>query len=112
MQEETRLKNSILRMVKKEFPEVFIVKTADMFLSGLPDLIGCQSGQFIAMEIKTATGRVTPLQKIFIEKINAAGGRACVVRSVDETRNFLRAEKKEPVYCVLYGGTDPRSESN
>jgi hypothetical protein len=42
--------------------------------SGIPDLICCVSGIFIAVELKSDTGTPTALQKMNIRQINAAGG--------------------------------------
>jgi hypothetical protein len=55
---------------------------------GSSDLIGVlrPSGRFIALEVKTATGRVSPEQARFIALVNGAGGFAAVVRSVADAR--------------------------
>ena len=42
--------------------------------SGIPDLICCISGVFLAIELKGKDGKPTALQKMNIIKINAAGG--------------------------------------
>ena len=42
------------------------------------------------MEVKTETGRVSKLQEITIQRIQAAGGAACVVRSVWEAEEMLK----------------------
>ncbi len=54
--------------------------------AGLPDIICCIGGRFVAFEVKTPSGRLTKLQGITIQKINAAKGTACKVSSVDEVR--------------------------
>lgn len=52
---------------------------------GSSDVIGLTpSGQFLAVEVKTATGRVRPEQELFIAAVKRAGGRAGVARSVSE----------------------------
>jgi len=58
--------------------------------SGIPDIICCYRGRFVAFEVKTAKGKTTALQDINIRKINKAGGIACVVRSVDDVKNILK----------------------
>ena len=57
--------------------------------AGIPDIILCYKGRFAAMEVKTETGRVSKLQEITIQRIQAAGGAACVVRSVREAEEML-----------------------
>lgn len=57
--------------------------------AGIPDLIVCYRGRFIAFEVKTVKGKLTVLQAITIRKIQSAGGIAAVVRSVDEARAVI-----------------------
>lgn len=57
--------------------------------AGIPDIICCINGLFIAFEVKTLTGNTTVLQDVTIRKITAAGGIAVVVRSVDEVKAVL-----------------------
>ena len=47
--------------------------------SGVPDLLCCVNGYFVAVEVKSETGRPTPLQIWNIEKIREAGGIAMVL---------------------------------
>lgn len=58
---------------------------------GSSDLIGilAPSGRFVALEVKSARGRVTPEQDLFLTLIQDRGGFAAVVRSVDEARAAL-----------------------
>ena len=51
---------------------------------GVSDIIGCKDGRFLAIEIKTAAGRVTPHQQRFIDRVNAAGGIGFVARSLED----------------------------
>ncbi len=50
------------------------------------DLVGLlsPSGRFLAVEVKTATGRVKPEQLQWLALVRRFGGFAAVVRSVDE----------------------------
>jgi hypothetical protein len=50
---------------------------------GVPDLICCQDGRMIGIEVKTKTGRLSPEQEVFIKRINDAGGLAFVARDLD-----------------------------
>lgn len=49
---------------------------------GGSDLVGVCDGRFIALEVKTETGRVTVEQLAFLECIRGAGGFGAIVRSV------------------------------
>ena len=60
---------------------------------GSSDLIGYRVidrvAQFVALEVKSATGRPTAQQTQFIDHINAVGGCAGIVRSVEDARTVL-----------------------
>lgn len=51
---------------------------------GMSDVIAVlpPNGQFVAVEVKSLKGKVTPAQQGFLDQVNAAGGRAFVARSV------------------------------
>lgn len=51
--------------------------------AGVPDLICCVAGRFVALELKSQKGRASVLQIHEIEKIKDAGGYAEVVRPDD-----------------------------
>lgn len=57
--------------------------------AGLPDIIVCLGGRFIALEVKTEKGKTTVLQEITLRKIRKAGGTAEVVRSVEDARRII-----------------------
>lgn len=48
------------------------------------DMVGHKFAQFTAIEVKTATGRISQQQDNFIRVINSAGGLAAVIRSPAE----------------------------
>jgi len=43
--------------------------------AGIPDVIVCFKGRFVAFEVKTPSGKLTKLQEIMIQKIKAAKKR-------------------------------------
>lgn len=57
--------------------------------AGIPDIIICLDGRFIALEVKTAKGKVSILQQVTLRKIKNAGGIAEVVRSVEEVKKII-----------------------
>lgn len=59
--------------------------------AGVPDILCCYKGKFIALELKRKNGIVSDLQKYEIEKIRKAGGFAMVMR--DETDDFETFKK-------------------
>lgn len=57
---------------------------------GVPDLLVCWQGRFVAFEVKRpGRGRVSALQEGQIRKIIKAKGIACVVHSVKEVEEVL-----------------------
>ena len=58
---------------------------------GMPDLIGCVQGKYVAMEFKTPqnVNGATEAQKKQIQLINENGGFARVITSVEEAFQFL-----------------------
>lgn len=57
--------------------------------NGIPDIIACLNGTYIAIEVKAKDKDATELQKYNIDKINKAGGIAFVAHSVEEVINYL-----------------------
>lgn len=65
-------------------------------MKGFPDLAGLlPSGAFFALEIKSATGKLSPEQKWWIEKLSASGAQVRVVRSVAEAKTFIEGLLEE-----------------
>lgn len=57
---------------------------------GSADIIGIgPGGRFLALEVKTPTGRVSPEQARFIALVNQRGGIGAVVRSPDQARAVI-----------------------
>ena len=57
--------------------------------TGHADLVGCVRGQYVAIEVKSVTGRQSPEQRPFAERVTSAGGRYLLVRSVDDAIAYL-----------------------
>ena len=87
---ETQLKKRVLQFLKKEYPEAWIYKASDRFTAGIPDLLIYTQGKFYAIELKAGNNRLTRIQRYTLGKIQAAGGRTSVCRSVEEVKEFLR----------------------
>lgn len=63
--------------------------------AGIPDIIVCYKGRFIAFEVKVGNNKVTLLQALAIRQILHAGGYAFVVKSVDEVKEAIKAFEEE-----------------
>jgi hypothetical protein len=57
--------------------------------SGIPDLLCCFHGAFVALEVKRPGNKPTPSQAAQLEGITRAGGRALVVHDADEALAIL-----------------------
>jgi hypothetical protein len=54
------------------------------------EMVGQQVAVFTSIEVKTATGRLTPEQKQWLAAVETAGGIAGVARSVADAEGLLR----------------------
>lgn len=65
--------------------------------AGIPDLLCCVNGRFLALEVKSPSGkgRLGPKQKLELEAIRQAGGKVAVVASFEELEEVLRGFEKE-----------------
>lgn len=59
--------------------------------SGIPDILACVNGHFLAIEVKSEVGKPSALQLHHIEKIKQAGGHAVVVKpsQFDELKELI-----------------------
>jgi hypothetical protein len=93
---EKDITNAILRHLKT-VPRCFAWKTHGGLYgtAGIPDIICCIGGRFVAFEVKAPagdgrpSGKLTKLQEITIQKIKDAKGKACKVSSVEEVNQIL-----------------------
>ena len=51
--------------------------------NGIPDIIGCYKGRFIAIELKAGKGVASSAQLEFIRRVNEAGGIGFVAYDLD-----------------------------
>ena len=54
-----------------------------------PELVGQRIAQFVALEVKTPHGNVSPEQRAFLRLVEKLGGVAAVCRSVNEAEQVL-----------------------
>jgi len=82
---ESKVTKAIMTHLKKRGVWCFKVAGGPMQQRGVPDIICCANGAFVALEVKRpGLGRLTDLQALTIEHIRDAGGVAEVVTSVEE----------------------------
>lgn len=82
---ESGLQRRIRRGLEKAFGGFwFKVHGGPFQMAGIPDLLGCVEGRFIAIEIKTDKGVLSALQVETIRRIKRQKGVVGVARSLDE----------------------------
>ncbi|MEI6131980.1 MAG: VRR-NUC domain-containing protein [Bacillota bacterium] len=89
--------SSILKFLKT-VPNCFAWKTHGGIYgtAGIPDIIACIEGRFVAFEVKTKLGKLSKLQEITIQRINEAKGKAYKVTSVSEVKKILEILEGNP----------------
>ena len=87
---ESDIVRAILRYLKTVQNCFFWKEHGGMYgTAGIPDVIACIGCGFYGFEVKTDEGTPTKLQLATIRKINAAGGIALVVRSVEDVKAVI-----------------------
>lgn len=64
--------------------------------AGIPDILACVNGHFVAIELKTEVGRTSKLQDHNITRIRESGGTAIVLRpsGFERFKEWIREEMK------------------
>ena len=79
---EGLVKDKVVAVLKKYGVYYFFPATYGMGRSGVPDIICCVSGRFLAIECKAGKGKPTALQMHEIDSILNAGGSALIINEV------------------------------
>ncbi len=92
---ENLVKARVVKVLKAQGVYYFFPATYGMGRSGVPDIICCVDGNFLAIECKAGKGKTTALQDVEIESIRRAGGTALVVNetNVGAVSEFIRLTK-------------------
>lgn len=94
---EAKLQKKIMAYLKTIPNAIFFKVSQGKYSShGVSDIIGCVNngkhrGRLIAIEVKTPTGKATPLQTVFLDRVNAAGGLGFIAISVEGAIERLKA---------------------
>ena len=61
-------------------------------INGVSDILGVlPDGTFLAIEVKSRTGRLTEEQKVFLLKVSNRGGLAFMARSLEDVQKAFKA---------------------
>jgi hypothetical protein len=88
---ERKVKTKVTRILDEYGVYYFYPVTGGFGRSGVPDIIVCVCGRFLAIECKAGNGRVTALQFQNIERIKQNGGITLVVNeeNTQEVRTYI-----------------------
>jgi hypothetical protein len=87
--------NAVKKQVRKLLDELriyyFFPPANGYGRAGIPDIVGCFMGLFVAIECKAGRGKLTALQEREIDSIKEAGGFTFVARedNINELRELL-----------------------
>lgn len=100
---EAKVKDACKKYLKAIGAWFFMPVSNGMGQVGIPDIICCYKGMFIAVETKAPgkRGNTTPNQERVIEAIKGADGWAIVVDNVSQLHEFITAIK---AYRILENG--------
>lgn len=76
-QPETCFKEKVLADLKM-IPDIWVLKTQEVSVRGIPDVLGCINGKFFALELKVGS-KVGMLQQFHLDKIKKCNGIGHVV---------------------------------
>ena len=93
MPRETTIQKNIVRYLRDLGAWCFKVHGSPYQRAGVPDLLCCHKGVFYAFEVKRPGEKATPIQAHELEQVQAAGGTATVVTSVDDVRSLMEGQE-------------------
>jgi hypothetical protein len=76
---ESKVKAKCVVQLKALGAVYFYPVTGGYGTSGVSDIVVCFDGRFIAIECKAGKNKLSELQKMFLEKVRAAGGLALMI---------------------------------
>jgi len=80
---EKKVKDKVTAILRKHGAYYFFPATYGMGRAGVPDIIVCFNGLFIAIECKAGTGKTTALQDRELAAIKQAGGISTVINETN-----------------------------
>jgi Holliday junction resolvase len=103
---ERKVKEKVVTVLKEYGAYYFFPATYGLGRAGVPDIIACYNGFFVAIECKAGKGTTTALQERELHRIRMAGGLALVINEtnidlVHENLEFIKELTNEVERQVL-----------
>ncbi|NBS71559.1 VRR-NUC domain-containing protein [bacterium] len=94
---ESKVKSKVTLILKTRNVYHFYPPANGFGRAGIPDIIACYLGQFIAFECKAKANKPTALQLRELDRINTAGGIAVVINenNIDLVETILTNLEKQ-----------------
>ena len=92
---ESKVKKRVREILDKLGIYHFMPPANGFGRAGIPDIIACMDGHFIAIECKAGSGKTTALQERELDRIHNAGGTTYIAResNLDELQQLLREKR-------------------
>jgi Holliday junction resolvase len=94
---EKKVKDKVVKLLKQYGVYYFFPATHGFGRSGVPDVVCCIRGHFLAIECKAGTNKPTALQEKEMADIRNAGGTTFVINELNLTLldNYLRGQDED-----------------
>lgn len=91
---EAKLTADVQKYLKMQ-KDTWFYKASDRYTSGIPDIIACVNGQFVAIELKGDGYHPTAVQTMKIGKIVNSSGIAGVCYSLEDVKNLVEQARAQ-----------------
>ena len=95
---ENQATSKLVQLLK---PHGFFWKCADRFTAGIPDIIGCYLGRFIAIEMKIDSGKPTSLQIYNMKQIVKNTGYVAIITYSNKQHTWTLGDHTSPSASCL-----------
>jgi Holliday junction resolvase len=94
---EAKVKTAVRKMLDVLKIYYFMPPANGFGRAGIPDIVGCMDGHFIAIECKAGKGQTTALQDRELNAILNAGGTVFIARehNLDDLKLLLKEKQDE-----------------
>ena len=89
---EQEIQRKIIKWLEEN--ECYVVKVISASKVGVPDIIACVDGHFVAIEVKKpeTKANVSALQAYNLDRVVICGGHSLVAWNLDMVKDYLRTE--------------------
>lgn len=93
MTPEARVKNAVKKILATSNAYFFMPPGTGYGRAGIPDIVACKNGHFVAIECKAGSGKTTALQERELADIRAHGGDALVINesNIDDVKALMES---------------------